>query len=717
MQTNNWNLIIHSEINNNICDLTPLVVQLQRSCMSIAKQRKFIDTILSNVFIQFMACFNNFNDEIPLKCVIQVRGNKENIQSIEWTIPHVNLFSAIKFTRHLTVAPVRELYENVLEFINKIHIQAISKLSAIELQVLEKYQDDILWDISQLNIHLMQYDLLIGKDAPGNIQSYIKLFSRSYTLYKDYETKFDIIDNQAQRVFLSQLPAYKNFSQELLNVLNHWGETPPALSAYKYSKLELPGCSNALDYMRLFRKHLFISSNYHCYLLTSTDIYYHNALHRRYDRINLNTIQFKKICAVLTNRMHNDYNDYIHATQEQKIIDISNYAKGCNMRSMLNAESYSHDFMQRAGFRCNYQLRKSAQVLVIEFEGTKDFFSLATDFEYHGPGSHTAKKYAFEFIAQLAKLLSRLQQENSEHTNSITLVLSGHSLGGALAKYMLYEIMQVIALIKHNPAEIIAIIKQNIQHNQQLSKLATHELLNDLNKHYLKFRQLLQMEYINSIIVHTRGAPGVSFALNHNTTLLSYYTDSYISVYQEFHAQDTITKYGECELFDGRFGTPNVRQNKAIQFDTLEEKSLESRLAKTVFPGCSVAALHLHGKRLFDLKINKIQLIIINLVDSQLVNKMHFPTWQRILYATYYRLMKEITKLRFVEKTLSFALGGLHNEATAAVNLRTTPDQDQNYKRNLAARLIARQYRLFRATTPANNHIILSDAQNMRRSM
>lgn len=207
----------------------------------------------------------------------------------------------------------------------------------------------------------------------------------------------------------------------------------------------------------------------------------------------------------------------------------------------------------------------------INFFGTLDLASQIADLDKGGPGQETLKKHEAALLKQVHSLLNQLSRLYPDAP--LTLRIAGHSLGGALAKGFAHTLQRVCALQNNSPEEILAVIDHNITADnlstRQSFEVNSQGLLQKLRQDASIFKDLPDFQRIGGISVYAAGAPGISFKTDQDATLLTYFQDAdFLRVYQQFHAEDIITKFGDCEFLSGSHGIPRIKVNKAIQYQT-----------------------------------------------------------------------------------------------------------------------------------------------------
>ena len=298
----------------------------------------------------------------------------------------------------------------------------------------------------------------------------------------------------------------------------------------------------------------------------------------------------------------------------------------------------SYPLMNQLGLRCTAEVQKyqndSPIEISIDFRGTKDMADLICDLETGGPGQKTIKKHELELVKQVNSVIHQVAIKHPQQP--IRLRLNGFSLGGALAQCFTYTLQRAIALQNNTPEEIIENIKEGL--GEQLSDLKIKQGIKQLTKQLSidekKFKQLPGLKKLVGITVCAQAAPGVSHEMDKKATLLSYYfKPEFFRMYHLFHKLDTVPRFGDCTLFAGLHGTPQIVFNKLI----INTAPLEdvSRRYMLPFPGITAEVMEAH--RLAVTKDHS-QQTILELTEAKILReRFTFSYFRQAVYQVAFR--------------------------------------------------------------------------------
>jgi hypothetical protein len=303
----------------------------------------------------------------------------------------------------------------------------------------------------------------------------------------------------------------------------------------------------------------------------------------------------------------------------------------------------TYDFcllMDEPGLRCasgidQVQTEEGPIEIIVNFYGTLDFASTMADLDKGGPGQELLKRHEHNLVKQLDALMSQLREQNA--TQHFRLRISGHSLGGALAKGFTHTLQRAIALQCSSPDEVINQILEN-QPKTPLKQLnALRRKLRDDQK---KFVGLKHLNSIEGITLYALGAPGISHETDEHASLMTHLHDpNFLRVYHHFHERDIIPQFGEAEFLSGKVIPPNVATNKEICF-LVPLNDWDIKFSQPLpFPGCNKAAMAAHNKIIHGEK--NVVSTTRDLNGSDLTNKLKFS----FLMIAVYEIFKIIVTL------------------------------------------------------------------------
>lgn len=318
-----------------------------------------------------------------------------------------------------------------------------------------------------------------------------------------------------------------------------------------------------------------------------------------------------------------------------------------NQRASINLEASLLAFpdhcctllFDRDGLRCavSVPLENSPFIEIqVVFFSTIDFRSCYIDLEAEGPGQETLKKHEKTILKKLDAVCGQVQEEFP--LSLIRVRLSGHSLGGTLAKGFAFSLQRALAVLREKPDSIIRKISKGLglrqEHTQQLSWLDSlnRQLTADSNT----FKELSHLGAISAIVVYALGAPGLGIRTNRLACLMTYFYDPrFLSVYHHHHKKDLFVAFGKTEFLSNKDGIqPRVTINKDIEFDVdLTSKNRINVKWVLPFPGITIDVMAYHNKSILDSSIRqKIETQTKDLQDSALRDKSAFSKARYGLY-------------------------------------------------------------------------------------
>jgi len=242
--------------------------------------------------------------------------------------------------------------------------------------------------------------------------------------------------------------------------------------------------------------------------------------------------------------------------------------------------------LNKGGIRCAAYVPKHSSDEFVEiqlnFIGTIDSKSLAVDLEPDGPGSKSFKRNEKEILEKINAIVHQVKVRDPG--KEIRLRISGHSLGGTLAKFCTHALQRAITAQDASDCNAIA---NTIKHNAEQTEMSDNKkyqmpdnvfeaLTKTLRVDKKTFANLGHLKTISKITLYTKGAPGVSKKTAVQAALLSHapcFRENFLTVRQQIHAADKIFKYGTAEIFSDKTVVPNITDNKLIVFDTAITKS------------------------------------------------------------------------------------------------------------------------------------------------
>lgn len=253
----------------------------------------------------------------------------------------------------------------------------------------------------------------------------------------------------------------------------------------------------------------------------------------------------------------------------------------------------------------------------------------------------------------------------------INLRINGHSLGGSLAKGFAHSIQRALAVQDKKPEEVVSEIAKRLAkkekeqqaggerinanspiYNSPETQNDLQSLSRQLEKDKKNFTRLKSLERLNKVTVYALGSPGVSKKTDDHATLLTYSHDSnFLSVYNHFHEEDLITKFGESEFLSGRKITPNIATNKNVVFKVGVTKWEIASEGTLPFPGITKKVMAVHNKMIFwhnqDFPENRVQTRVsdIHNVESPSREKFYFNPIRVFLLTAVIKIIAAIVSL------------------------------------------------------------------------
>jgi len=357
---------------------------------------------------------------------------------------------------------------------------------------------------------------------------------------------------------------------------------------------------------------------------------------------------------------------YLFTDQSLSILDSSAYRElvaGQNNKQYQDCTGYKlFPLMNQWGLRCTAAIPKQVSSgpieIQINFFGTIDFSSLVADLERGGPGQKTLKKHEGKLLKQINDLL--MLMSNTYPNKTFRLRLAGHSLGGALAKGFAHSMQRACAVQESEAEAVILKIKKEINEETQIKNIVSPELYQNLEKKLKvdknKFKGLNALSKIEGITVYALGAPGVSKTIDRHASLLTYYHQpNFLNMYNHYHQEDIIPKFGNTEFFSGKNGiVPRVTVNKVIRYDVDISKKEEEMCKSLPFPHITRRVMAAHNKLIYNNE-QPIQSTVIELAESKdLSEKFTFSVFRRALYEAAFFFLKFIASFETMVKLIPY---------------------------------------------------------------
>lgn len=270
--------------------------------------------------------------------------------------------------------------------------------------------------------------------------------------------------------------------------------------------------------------------------------------------------------------------------------------------------------MDQPGLRCTAALPTDMQQdgpieLQLNFFGTIDWASKSADVDSGGPGQKILKKHEQTLLKNLNDMIASLSEQYPGRL--INLRISGHSLGGSLAKGFAHSIQRAIAVQDNEPEAVVGKITKKLMKKKVGQKRGDdgqarlnhkterdlERLKQQLKKDRSKFANMEGLKKLNQVTLYALGSPGVSKKTDDHATLLTYFHHrNFLRAYNHFHEKDLITKFGEREFLSGRKIPPNIVTNKNVVFRvTLTEEEIKGS-GTLPFPGITEEVMAVHNK-------------------------------------------------------------------------------------------------------------------------
>ncbi|MFT4060300.1 MAG: hypothetical protein QM652_12225 [Legionella sp.] len=319
-----------------------------------------------------------------------------------------------------------------------------------------------------------------------------------------------------------------------------------------------------------------------------------------------------------------------------------------------------YPLMDQYGLRCTAAIPISIPSgpieLQINFFGTIDFAAEIADMEKEGPGQETLKKHEIKLLEQINSMIEQL---NAIHPNkTFRLRLAGHSLGGALAKGFAHSLQRACAVQKNTPSTIIKNIKEELGKEIQINNSILPKVLQSLEKKLVvdkdKFKKFKALNKIEGITVYAAGAPGLGKTTDQHASLLTYnHQPDFLRVYNHFHREDIIPKFGTTEFLSGKNGiTPRITTNKVIQYDIeITDEEIKKSLPGA-FPGMTSRVMAAHNKLIYNSN-QPIQSTIFEFKEfDYLLEKFPFSIYKRALYDALFLFKRFLASFETMTKLI-----------------------------------------------------------------
>lgn len=344
--------------------------------------------------------------------------------------------------------------------------------------------------------------------------------------------------------------------------------------------------------------------------------------------------------------------DKIRYGEYQSLLEMisSVYSKHSCELTCLNHAGHDESFkiyplLNKKGLKCSValplKLTADYQIHLV-FLGTIDFASLWADLDFGGPGQETIRRHEQQLLEMLNQLLQQLKEIHPHAT--FRLRMAGHSLGGALAKGFALTLLRALAIQRNSAEEIIEQITNALREaDQPIPRKALHSLKLQLIQDEINFNKYKDLMEIKDLTVYALGSPGISRTTDWHATLLTYFhAPELLKMYHHYHAEDSITQFGESEFLSGKYILPRIAVNKAIEYTTvITPKEIENAIPLP-FPGVTKRVMAAHCKQV-GVEKDIVQTRIVDLIDSKVLEKKEFSTIHRALYRAGFSFFKTLT--------------------------------------------------------------------------
>lgn len=382
-----------------------------------------------------------------------------------------------------------------------------------------------------------------------------------------------------------------------------------------------------------------------------------------------------KLMSIIQKKLKDAANLQNHAVASQNEIDkirrgyyhAQLHSFTYNLGLFLDKPEYTTSFcgekfkvyplINRKGFRCTAAIQASPleeYEIHINFFGTIDFASMVTDFDFGGPGQEAIRRYEHHLLQSINHIVRELKEIRPYVT--IRLRLAGHSLGGALAKGLAFTLLRALAIQNDSAEEITQKIMQELYDSENpIPKKQLQTLKSQLKQDEIKFADCTDLSAIKGITLYAVGSPGISRITDWHSTLLTYYhSPEFLKVYNHYHEEDIVLKFGDSEFLSGKWLAPRILVNKAIEYKIPIDKDEIERAKLLPFPKITKRGMAAHGinafyaSEIFSTKIREA-------VESDyLQEKFEFSVVKRACYRQAFSFLSFLSSSKTITKyTLS----------------------------------------------------------------
>lgn len=346
--------------------------------------------------------------------------------------------------------------------------------------------------------------------------------------------------------------------------------------------------------------------------------------------------------------------------------------------------------MDQFGIRCTAaipcEIKDHIAEIQINFTGTVDFASNYADLERGGPGQKSLKIHEQELLKKVNTLVE--QVKNKYPYTDIRLKISGHSLGGALAKGFTHSLQRAIAVQNQSPDEVIDIIKTKMGDKVHEAKKQLKSLKSTLKEDALKFKNFDALSQVSGITVYALGAPGISKTTDDHASLLTYAkSPSFLRVYNHYHSEDIIRQFGDREFLSGTHIQPQIKTHKTIQLECEVTDNDILGYDSGPFPGMTARVKAAHNLEIYSLLSNKreIKQHVTNTCETAAsLEKVTFSEFRWLLYELAFAVLNALSKIEAIANKYYFLRSYKVQEISEPIlNLSTSPSSRSKFNSEL----------------------------------
>lgn len=317
-------------------------------------------------------------------------------------------------------------------------------------------------------------------------------------------------------------------------------------------------------------------------------------------------------------------------------------AQKCLITSWNIGEQIIYPLIYEYGFRATITTPIKADSDPVEIEinflGTVDFASKLVDLDEGGPGQVAIKQHEAKLLEQVNHVIEQMARKYPDKT--FRLRISGHSLGGALAKGFAHTMQRACAVLQEEPDKIIDKIQTKWKKNIHNPVIKTDDLRAQLVADKATFNNFQALNKISGITVYALGAPGVSEATDKQGTMLTYYHHpDFLRMYHHHHKDDIMVKFGDTEFLSGKNGMPRVLVNKAITYDIKITPEDEAKAGTLPFPNVTKHVMAAHNKQILNAEVESVEIKELE-HSEEILNKFVFLPIERLIYDVIFLFAK-----------------------------------------------------------------------------